>query len=179
MVSLSVLFYMFIFIFAMIGAIRGWAKEVIATFSVFLALFIITILQIYVPAVQAFLENSPVSSQVTFEIIVLSIIVFSGYQAPNLPMLVDNQRFIRDRMQDIVLGFIIGGFNGYMIFGSIWYFIHTAGYPYAFVNAPVAGTEVGQAALQLIPLLPPNWLVVPFIYFAIGISFFFVLVVFI
>ena len=38
MVSLAVLFYMFVFIFALIGAIRGWAKEVTATFSVFLAL---------------------------------------------------------------------------------------------------------------------------------------------
>lgn len=179
MVSLSVLFYMFILIFALIGAIRGWAKESIATFSVILALFIINILQIYVPAVQAFLSNSPITSQVTFKIVILALIVFCGYQAPNLPMLVDNQRFMRDRMQDIVLGFIIGAFNGYLIFGSVWYFIHNAGYPYAFITAPAAGTEVGQAALQLIPLLPPNWLIVPFIYFAIGIAFFFVLVVFI
>ena len=43
MISLAVLFYIFIFIFALIGAIRGWAKEVIATFSVFLGLFVITV----------------------------------------------------------------------------------------------------------------------------------------
>ncbi len=179
MVSISVLFYIFIVIFGMIGAIRGWAKEVIATFSVFLALFIITILQEYVPAVQAFLENSPVTSLVTFQIAILCIVVFCGYQAPNLPMLVDNQRFMRDRMQDTILGLIIGALNGYMIFGSIWYFIHAGGYPFSFASAPNVGTVAGQAALQIVPLLPPNWLVVPFIYFAIGVSFFFVLVVFI
>jgi len=179
MVSLSVLFYIFIAIFAMIGAIRGWAKEVIATFSVFLAIFIITILQNYAPAIQAFLSNSPISSQVIFQIAILGVIVFCGYQAPNLPMLVDNQRFMRDRLQDTILGLIIGAFNGYLIFGSVWYFIHAAGYPFAFMTAPVAGTTAGQAALQIIPLLAPNWLVVPFIYFAIGVSFFFVLVVFI
>lgn len=179
MISLTVLFYIIIFIFAMIGAIRGWAKEVIATFSVFLALFILSVLQAYMPAVKAFLDNSPVSSQVTFEIAILGIVVFCGYQAPNLPMLVDNQRFMRDRMQDTILGLIIGGFNGYMIFGSIWYFIHAAAYPYSFVLEPIAGTTTGQTALQIIPLLPPNWLEVPVIYFAIAISFFFVLVVFI
>ena len=64
MVSLSVLFYIFIFIFALIGAIRGWAKEVTATFSAVLALFILTVMQNYIPAVKSYLENSPVSSQV-------------------------------------------------------------------------------------------------------------------
>ena len=66
MVSLSILFYMFIFIFALIGAIRGWAKEVTATFSVFLALFILTVMQSFIPAVDTYLKNSPIESQVTF-----------------------------------------------------------------------------------------------------------------
>jgi len=179
MVSLTVLFYIFIFIFALIGAIRGWAKEVIATFSVFLALFIITVLQTYVPAVDAYLENSPVTSQVTFQILVLGLVVFCGYQTPNLPMFLQNQRMMRDRLQDTILGLLIGGFNGYMIYGSLWYFIHAANYPFSFVLAPIAGTPAGQTALQIIPMLPPNWLVAPGIYFAIAISFIFVLVVFI
>jgi hypothetical protein len=66
-----------------------------------------------------------------------------------------------------------------MIFGSLWYFIHEVSYPYSFVLAPIAGTPAGEAALQLIPMLPPTWLVTPFIYFAIALSFMFVLVVFI
>ncbi len=179
MVSLSVLFYIFILIFALIGAIRGWAKEVIATFSTFLALFIISVLQVYVPAVKVFLENSPASYQVSFNMLILGLVVFCGYQTPNLPMLVDNQRFMHDRLQDTVLGFIIGAFNGYMIFGSIWYFIHAANYPFSYVVAPIAGTPAGQAALQIVSLLPPTWLVVPAIYFAIAVAFIFVLVVFI
>jgi uncharacterized membrane protein required for colicin V production len=179
MVSLSVLFYIFIFIFALIGAIRGWAKEIIATFSVFLALFIISVLESYAPSVKNYLDNSPITSQVTFNIFVLALIVFCGYQTPNLPMLVDNQRFMRDRMQDTILGFIIGGFNGYMIFGSVWYFIHSAGYPFSYMLAPIAGTPAGEAALKIITLLPPTWLNVPVIYFAVAVSFIFVLVVFI
>ncbi len=179
MVSLTVLFYIFIVIFALIGAIRGWAKEVIATFSVFLALFIITVLKTYVPVLDSFLENSPVTSRVTFESVVLGLVVFCGYQTPNLPMLMQNQRFMRDRLQDTLLGLVIGAFNGYLICGSMWYFIHAANYPFSFVLAPIAGTPAGQTALQIIPLLPPNWLVVPGIYFAIAISFIFVLVVFI
>lgn len=179
MVSLSILFYMFIFIFALIGAIRGWAKEVTATFSVFLALFILSVMQEFVPAIDTYLKNSPIDSQVTFKMIILSVIVFIGYQTPNLPVFMQSQQFKRGQMQDTLLGFIIGAFNGYMIIGSLWYFIHNGAYPFDFVLAPIAGTKAGETALQLIPLLPPAWLVAPGIYFAIAISFMFVLMVFI
>ena len=179
MVSLAILFYIFIFIFALIGAIRGWAKEVIATFSVFLGLFVITVLQSFVPAVDSYMTNSPLSSQIGFKALVLGGIIFCGYQTPNLPMLVQNQRFRRDRLQDLILGFMVGAFNGFLLFGSLWYFVHEGNYPYAFILEPIAGTPAGEAALQLIPLLPPVWLVTPFIYFAIALSFMFALVVFI
>ncbi len=179
MVSLAVLFYIFIFIFALIGAIRGGAKEVIATFSVVLGLYIIAVLQSYVPAVESYITNSPITSQIGFKSIVLGGIVFCGYQTPNLPMFNQNQRFRRDRLQDLILGFMVGALNGFMIFGSLWYFIHEANYPYSFVLAPIAGTPAGEAAMQLIPMLPPTWLVTPLIYFAIALSFMFVLVVFI
>ena len=179
MISLNVLFYLFVLIFALIGAIRGWAKETIATFSTFLALFIISVFETYVPGISTFFDSDPVTSKVIFNSILLAVIVFAGYQTPNLPALVDNQRFMRDRLQDTILGFIIGALNGYMIFGSIWYFMHAANYPFAFVLAPIAGTPAGEAALKIIPLLPPAWLGVPAIYFAIGVAFIFVLVVFI
>ena len=179
MVSLAVLFFIFILIFALIGAIRGWAKEVTATFSAFLALFILTVLQNFVPAVGTYLNNSPISSQVNFKLIVISVIIFIGYQTPNLPIFMQSSQFKRNQMQDIILGFLIGGFNGYMIYGSLWYFIHEGGYPFSFVLAPIAGTPAGEAALQLIPFLPPTWLVAPGIYFAIAVAFMFVLMVFI
>ena len=179
MVSLAVLFYIFIFIFALIGAIRGWAKEVTATFSAFLALFILAVLQTFIPAVQTYLKNSPVSSQVSFKAITLIVVVILGYQTPNLPMFLQNQHFRRNQIQDTLLGFLVGGFNGYMIYGSLWFFIHEGGYPFSFVLEPIAGTPAGQAALQLIPLLPPVWLVAPGIYFASAIAFLFVLMVFI
>ncbi|BBB48106.1 CvpA family protein [Pelolinea submarina] len=179
MVSLNVLFYLFVLIFALIGAIRGWAKETVATFSVFLALFIISVFETYVPGISTFFDSDPATSKVIFNSILLSVIVFAGYQTPNLPALADNQRFMRDRLQDTILGLIIGALNGYMIFGSIWYFIHAANYPFSFVLAPIAGTSAGEAALKIIPLLPPAWLGVPAIYFAVAIAFIFVLVVFI
>lgn len=179
MVSLSVLFYIFIFVFALIGAIRGWAKEVTALFASVLALFILTVLQTFIPAVKTYMENSPVTSQVTFRMSVMGIIAFLGYQTPNLPVFMQSQQFKRGQMQDVILGFLVGGLNGFMIFGSIWYFMHQGGYPFPYVLPPIAGTQAGDAAMQIIPLLPPNWLVAPGIYFAVALSFLFMLLVFI
>ncbi len=127
---LSVLFYIFIFIFALIGAIRGWAKEVTALFSTVLALFILTVLQSFIPAVKTYMQNSPVTSQVTFRMAVVGIIAFVGYQTPNLPVFMQSQQFKRGQMQDVILGFLVGGLNGFMIFGSIWYFMDQGGYPF-------------------------------------------------
>jgi len=179
MISLDFLFYIFIFIFALIGAIRGWAKEIVATFGTILGLFILTVLEAFVPAVEAYLINSPVQSQIGFKSFVFGFIVFCAYQTPNLPMFGQNQRFKNDRLQDIILGFLVGGANGFMIFGTIWYFVHQGNYPFSFIIEPIANTTSGNAALQLIELLPPTWLVSPFLYFAVAIAFMFVLVVFI
>ena len=38
MVTLNFLFWMFVILFGVIGAMRGWAKELLVTFSAILAL---------------------------------------------------------------------------------------------------------------------------------------------
>ncbi len=40
MISLSVLFWVFVILFAVIGLTRGWAKELMVSFSVILGLFV-------------------------------------------------------------------------------------------------------------------------------------------
>jgi hypothetical protein len=111
--------------------------------------------------------------------IVLIVVIFFGYQTPNFPRVSENNRFMREHFQDAILGFLLGGFNGFMIFGSIWYFLHAANYPFPIIIPPIAGTPAGDAALKLIPLLAPTWLGTPVIYYAVAIAFVFVLVVFI
>ena len=52
MISLSVLFWMYLLLFGVIGALRGWAKEILVLFSLFLALFLDAIVMKYVPGVE-------------------------------------------------------------------------------------------------------------------------------
>ncbi len=45
MVSLSFIFFFLLIIFGIIGAMRGWAKEMLVCFGIILALFILSVIQ--------------------------------------------------------------------------------------------------------------------------------------
>jgi len=176
MVSLTFLFWMYVVLFAVIGAMRGWAKEMLVTFGVVLAIFIITVLERYIPFVRDSLVGP---ARFWLRFLVLVALVFFGYQGPNIPKLAAGNRFVRERLQDLLLGIFLGAVNGYLIFGTIWYYMHQAEYPFQIIAAPDPNTVMGQSALRLVSLLPPVWLGTPAIYFAVALCFVFVLVVFI
>ena len=177
MVSLNIVFWLFVIIFAVIGTMRGWAKELLVSFSIILALFIISVLDTYVPPLKPFLDGAN-STAFWTQTIIVALLAFFGYQTPNIPKL-GGGKFAREKLQDALFGAVLGAFNGYLIVGSIWYFLDQANYFYNLITAPVAGTAAGDAALRLISLLPPNWLTIPGVYFAVAVSFLFVVVVFI
>ncbi|QRN83357.1 hypothetical protein JR338_00960 [Chloroflexota bacterium] len=176
MISLSVLFWIFVVLFAIIGAMRGWAKEILVTSGVIVAIFVITILETFIPGVR---DNVNPNSQFWLRIGILAGLTFFGYQGPNIPRLIDSGKFIRDRFQDVLLGIFLGAVNGYMIFGTAWYYLDFAGYPFKWITAPDQVTEAGLKAASLLKTLPPVWLQSPVIYIAVAISFIFILVVFI
>jgi uncharacterized membrane protein required for colicin V production len=178
MVSLTVLFWIFVVLFAIIGAMRGWAKEIIVTFSVVIAIFIIVLLQTYIPILS---PDSGISQSTRFWIKtgIITLLVFFGYQTPNL-MALAGPRFARDRVQDVLLGLILGALNGYLIVGSIWFYMAEAGYPFEpYILPPDTTTAMGQAAESLLKIMPPAILLPPWIYFAVAVAFLFVVVVFI
>ncbi len=178
MLTLDIVFWMYVILLAFIGGMRGWAKELLVLFSVILGFFIITVLERFVPFIRDTLSLQPVSLFWLRTLIILAL-VFFGYQTPKIPRIAESGRFMRDKLQDILLGVFIGAANGYMVFGTLLYFLNQANYPFSFVIPPNAGTPQGQALLKLIALMPPAWLGTPAIYFAVGIAFVFILVVFI
>lgn len=176
MLSLTFMFWMFIVLFALIGAMRGWARELLVSFAVILGLFILSVLERFVPFIRDTLTGE---SRFWFRAGVIAALVFFGYQTPNIPRLAQTNRFIREHFQDTLLGLFLGGLNGYLVVGSIWFFLHDAGYPFQYITAPSAMDPLGEAALKLVPILAPNIMGSPVIYFATAIAFVFVLVVFI
>ncbi|HAF49032.1 MAG TPA: hypothetical protein DCL08_07315 [Anaerolineaceae bacterium] len=167
---------MYVVLFALIGAMRGWAKEILVSAGVVVALFVVTVIENYIPIIS---ESLTPQSTFWVRIGVLGILTFFGYQGPNLRRLIESGRFVRDRFEDVLLGGFLGAVNGYLIFGSAWFFLHQAGYPFDWISAPDPITEAGQKAMQIIKFLPPQWLEGPIIYIAVAIAFVFILVVFI
>jgi len=58
MVSLIVVFWMYVILFATIGAMRGWARELLVAFSVILALFITSVVENFVPIIGPILASN-------------------------------------------------------------------------------------------------------------------------
>ena len=56
MISILFAFWMFIVLFGLIGAMRGWAKELLVIFSIVLGLFLIYVLESFTPFVIPFEE---------------------------------------------------------------------------------------------------------------------------
>jgi hypothetical protein len=179
LVSILVVFYMFMILFAIIGAMRGWAKELLVGFSVILAMALIAILETLIPVVRDFLTRDPII-RFWSRTIIVTLLVFFGYQSPKLSQF-SKAGNRRDQIQDVLLGLILGLISGFLIVGSLWSYMVTADYPFApFITAPQSGQPLGDAALRIVNYLPPVWLgKVPNIFIAVVFAFIFVIVVFI
>ena len=69
----------------------------------------------------------------------------------------------------------LGLINGYFIAGSIWYYMHQANYPLAYVTPPTDP----NVAVTYMKYMPPVLFGIPNIYFAIIAAFVFVIIVFV
>ena len=107
MISILFAFWMFVVLFGLIGAMRGWAKELLVIFSVVLALFLIYVLESFTQFMVPFeevlgqVENlspentellipclSPVQDELKIQFwsraSIVAILAFFGYQTPRL-----------------------------------------------------------------------------------------------
>jgi len=174
MMSLIVVFWMFVALFAVIGAMRGWAKEVLVSFSIILAIFIITIAEKW-----TVINSMNDINKLWIRCLVTGSLAFFGYQTPNLSAFIKPQNFVREKFRDMLVGFFVGALNGYLIFGAIWFFLAQAKYPGGFITAPDAASDLGKAVQTYLHLMPPSILGTPLIYFAVAVAFVVVIVVFV
>jgi hypothetical protein len=186
MITITFYFWTFVIVFAVIGAMRGWAQELLVAFSIILGLFIITVLGL-VPVVRDMVgigfvnENgTPITGipATTFYIRTAIIIAmtFFGYQTPRIQSKRIQAATTRSgRMQDTILGIIVGGVNGYLAVGILWFFVLQADYFPGFVDPPTGANL--EAANRIIELLPPMLLNGNAVYFAVALAFAFVVIV--
>ena len=177
MVSLTVLLGMFVLLMGIVGAMRGWAKELLVTSAIVLGLFINAILETYIEPYRSALSLQTQGTQFLVRASLISLLAFFGYQTPQIRAL--QPKLVREKLEQILLGLVLGLLNGYLLAGSVWSYLHDAGYPTDLVLSPQQGSELANQFAAIIPYLPPNLLPIPHVYFAVGIVFVFIIVVFV
>jgi uncharacterized membrane protein required for colicin V production len=175
MMSIVYVFWMYVILFAVIGAMRGWVKELLVVFSVILALTTNHVLKKYIPLVSGLPNDS--TSLFWIRTLVVITLVYFGYQT-----VISIQRLAaraaRERLQDTLFGGFVGAINGYLISGTVLFYLNEAKYPFPdIVSAPTGG--ILESVQTMMNWMPPHLLGEPGIYFAVLICFIFVIVVFI
>ncbi|MBZ0296507.1 MAG: CvpA family protein [Anaerolineae bacterium] len=149
MIQLSALLLLMAIFFAVVGFLRGWNRELIATAGIILGLFALFqfdsllrgVLLAGVAQEQVFLVQA----------IIFILIVFFAYQTRALGR--SRGPDGRDSLQESVLGGLVGFVNGYLVWGSLWYFMDINQYPLSpWVIAPAPGSPSDQAR-ELLPLV--------------------------
>ena len=107
----------------------------------------------YVPFIRDLFEGPP-AQQFYIYTGLLMLMTVAGYAGPAMSGRLAGAS-ARETLQDIVLGFIIGAVNGYLIVGSIWFFMDAAGYGIWGVAQPAPETIAAALAAKY---LPPLWL---------------------
>ena len=176
MMNIIYIFWMYVVLFGLVGWMRGWAKELLVAFSVILALALNHVLRRYVPIAANLPETDP--SLFWVRTIILLVLVYFGYQTViSIPHLAAKGR--SEKLQDTLFGAFLGGLNGYLVAGSVLYYIHIADYSFQNVISKPTDPVLLERVNQMMLYMPPQLLGEPGIYFAIILAFVFVLVVYI
>jgi hypothetical protein len=144
MIQLQVVMWSMAGFFAYIGFQRGWNKELISTSGIVLALFALHQFDTLIRGV--FLANLPGEQTFLLQTLFFVVVVYFAYHTRAL--IGGRGTDGRDNLQESILGAIIGFVNGYLIWGSIWYFLDINNYPPGLnVTAPP-----DRSVVQVLPL---------------------------
>lgn len=149
MVELSVLVYSLVGFFAYVGFRRGWTKELIALSGVILSLFALHEFDFLIR--QTLFGDLPPGQVFYIQTAIFILIVFFAYQTRALNERADRRGSNREESQTKVLGAIVGAINGYMIGGTIWYFLDISNYPLA---PQVVAPRLGFSSASMVDNLP-------------------------
>ncbi len=177
MVPLETVFIGLVCLFGLIGALRGWAKELLVAFSVVLARFTEFVLLEYVPGVSSVfkgIEAEDPQNWFYIRLVIFIVIVAFGYATTVISSKLGSKAR-KDKFQDTLLGLFLGLINGGLIVGIFWGFLDKLGYGIWEITKPeevTAGLAIAQSLLD-------DWLAGPPLFVAVAVAFAFVLIVFV
>lgn len=152
MVQLSTVLWTSIILFAFIGYMRGWTKEILATAGIILALFAIK--QFETLLIDP-LTNGEQTSKFYLEAVILLTLAFFGYETSPERFIRSKKTVVREGVQEGILGALVGALNGYLLIGSLWWYMDNLEYPLSPHVTPVAP---GSASANMVDALPLSWM---------------------
>ena len=151
MVNIIYIFWMYVILFAVIGVMRGWAKELLVSFSVILALAMNHLLRTYIELISS-LPNEAISLFWTRTLITVALVYFGYQTVGNIGALSGKAR--KENLDD-------------------------AGYPFDKIFVQDFPPEILNEVGRMMKTMPPQFFGDPGIYFAVIIAFIFIIVVYI
>lgn len=146
MIQILSFMWLLAFLFGFVGFLRGWNRELVGTAGILVALFAL----FQFDAILRSYFYSPLSRDQVFLIQagIFLAIVFVVYQAPDL-----GTNRSRTDMQAGFLGAVVGAINGYLVGGTLWYFMDINEYPLPqFIVAPTLNSPTAQN-IGMMPLV--------------------------
>lgn len=161
MMELSFFLRICIIFFAIIGFLRGFYREFVALAGILLALFILTEFGWVLDFI--FGRTNATLRFIADAAMLILLTYFSYEQAPTTFV---PSRYRRGRRGEIrlpgeegwqtrLLGALIGGFNGYLVVGSLWYFMDQLEYP---ITSLILMPALGSESADFVSRLPLVWL---------------------
>ena len=191
MINIGTMFWLLVTLFAIMGTMRGWTREVIATSGLILALFFVNQFGSYIMGFvggtgDAVVDTVQVRRQIFYIFSLITwIIAFFSYQGPALAGgKVAARLRIRDSFQDKFMGLVVGSINGYLLIGATLSYLEyllesvgnwvrlPAGIPYPFPPETITRMDI----LPLMNLLPMP-ILAPYLPILLVVVFLFVIIV--
>jgi hypothetical protein len=160
MVEIQELFAILIVVMGIIGAVRGFLKELGVTLVLIATLFALDRL---IPIINGFINSGgfgflglgPVpetqsTDNLLFVLFALMMVAaaYIAYQGETLSYEGKNPTGIVGSL----LGFLIGAVNGYLLFGTLWWLMNFYQYPFDLVATPLPQGAQDIIASGLLPL---------------------------
>ena len=134
MMTLPTVFWMLVLFFGVIGALRGWTKELLASIAAIWAITLIMTLERFFPIFPVLAPGN--KAAFIARMVIFLPMVFFGYHIPKSSRFESKTR--RESVRDMFLGLVLGLINGYLIISTIWYYLHETGYPFPYILSPEA-----------------------------------------
>lgn len=171
MIRLDTVFWIFVALFALIGALRGVAKEILVSASIVGIMFFFSLIQQFAPAIWESFTRDPATGFFV-ETAAIGLAALFGYSGPALSVQLAG-RAKREKGVEIIAGFAVGFINGWLIAGSVLFFLHRAGYPFPGVLQPPGPNS---PLMDMLAWMPPELMKPPLLYFMVLITLFALLI---